>query len=359
MLVNFCTSQFQPIFECSQMQLEGYHAENLAKDFLQKYLFNKNKQLKFIYSFFLISNGFLADPLQRPPVDIYIRFPFNIDIKHIYLSPSIGHHRSTLIEISVNHQIIDEKTSWLINSLSKPNILNIKQISFYRIIQILNEDETIRRIEIYDQDNEQSNINTMKYRFSSNTHLINCSTIKITIKRTHRLSSCALKYLQIWGILSNSIPLELKTKLQQIISPSPPPSESTNEKISSETFDEIPSEFLDSLTYELMLIPMLLPSGHLIDRTTLEKCIAEDIQWSRLPRDPFTLESFTDITQPIVAQQLKIRIDQFLSEHQNDPKYRNHKRLLDAKQPIPDRNIFSYKRKYFDDNNDKQSNTKR
>ncbi|CAF4313512.1 unnamed protein product, partial [Adineta steineri] len=53
MLVNFCTAQFQPILECSQMQLEGYHAQNLAKDFSQ-------------------NNGFLADSLQRPPVDIYI-----------------------------------------------------------------------------------------------------------------------------------------------------------------------------------------------------------------------------------------------------------------------------------------------
>jgi hypothetical protein len=212
-------------------------------------------------------------------------------------------------------------------------------------------------MEIYNQDNEQSNINTKKYRFSSNTHLINCSTIKITIKRSYRLSSCALKYLQIWGICSTSTPLELQTKLQQIISP-PVPSPSTIEQISSETIDEIPSEFLDSITSDLMLIPMLLPSGHLIDRTTLEKCIAEDIHWCRLPRDPFTLESFTDITQPVVAQQLKIRIDQFLSEHQNDPKYRNHQRLLDAKQPIPERNVFSYKRKYSEEN-EQQSNTKR
>ena len=313
-----------------------------------------------IRNIFLNSNGFLPDPLQRPPIDIYIRFPFNIDIKHIYLSPSIGHHRSTLIEISVNHQIIDEKISWLINP---PNTLNMKQLSFYRIAQILNEDETIRRLEIYDQDNEQSNVNTTKYRFSSNTHLINCSTIKITIKRTWRLSSGALKYLQIWGVLSNSVPIELKTKLQQIISPPPPPSKpsSTNDEIpsqSSSTTDEIPSEFLDSLTFDLMLIPMLLPSGHLIDRTTLEKCISEDTRWCRLPRDPFTLESFTEMTQPVVAQQLKIRIDRFLSEHQNNPQYRHHGRLLDANQPIRDKNLFSSKRKSNDDHNN-QSKTKR
>jgi hypothetical protein len=257
-----------------------------------------------------------------------------------------------LIEFSVNHQRIDEKSSWLINSVNKSNI---KQFSFYRIAQILNEDETIRRIEIYDQDNEQSNTNTAKYRFSSNTHLINCSTIKITIKRTYRLSSCAIKYLQIWGILSNSIPLEFKNKLEQILFP---PARTITENLPTDIIDEIPSDFLDSLTFDLMLIPMLLPSGHLIDRTTLEKCIAEDIRWSRLPRDPFTLESFTELTQPVVAQQLKIRIDQFLSEHQNDPKYRNHRRLLDAKQVIPDRNIFSYKRKSSDDH-DQQTNTKR
>ncbi|CAF2644660.1 unnamed protein product [Rotaria sp. Silwood2] len=307
--------------------------------------------------YFLISNGFLIDPLQRPPIDIYIRFPFNIDIKHIYLSPSIGHHRSTLIEISVNHQIIDEKTSWLINSMNKSNILNVEQISFHRIVQILNEDEITQRIEIYDHDNEQSTNNTRKYRFSSYLHLINCSTIKITIKRAWRLSSCALKYLQIWAILSNSIPNELKIKLQQIISPHShelSSSSSTNDKNSSQSsstkINDIPSEFLDSLTYDLMLIPMLLPSGNLIDRTTLEKCINEDIRWCRVPRDPFTLEAFTEITQPVVAQQLKIRIDQYLSEHQNDPKYRNHRRLLDANQPIRDKNLFSYKRKFIDDN---------
>ncbi|CAF3433191.1 unnamed protein product [Rotaria socialis] len=339
MLINFCTVQFCPIFECSQMQLDGYHAENLAKDFSQ-------------------NNGFLADPLQRLPIDIYIRFPFNIDIKHIYMSPTIGHHRSTLIEFSVNHQIIDEKTSWLINSSNKSNIVNTNHISFHRIAQILNEDETTRRIEIHDQDNEQQPTDhTIRYRFSSNLHLINCSTIKITIKRKWRLSTCALKYLQIWGVLSNSIPIELKNKLQQIISPPSKESPSTNNRNAS-PLDEIPSDFLDSLTCDLMLIPMLLPSGHLIDRTTLEKCIAEDIRWCRSQRDPFTLEAFTELTQPVVAQQLKVRIDHFLSEHQNDPKYRNHERLLDANRPIQNVNLFSHKRKSIDDN-DQQTKTKR
>ena len=310
---------------------------------------------------FFISNGFLSDPLQRLPVDIYIHFPFNIDIKHIYFSPSIGHHRSTLIEINVNHKLIDENTSWLINSMNKSNIPNVKEMRFYRIAQILNEDETIRRIEIYEQNIEQSSNNTMKYCFLSNFHLNNCSTIKITIKRCWRLTSCALKYLQIWAILSNSNPIQIINRLEQRILPSCNKSTCTNNQISFESLStniEIPSEFLDSLTFNIMLIPMLLPSGHLIDRTTLEKCIEEDLRWCRLPRDPFTLEAFTEMTQPTVAQQLKVRIDQFLTEHQNDPKYRNHARLLDANQPIREIDLFSYKRKYID-NNDNQKKPKR
>ncbi|CAF0997611.1 unnamed protein product [Adineta ricciae] len=336
MLVNFCTAKFQPVFECSQMQLDGYHAENLAKDFSQ-------------------NHGFLADSLQRPPIDIYIRFPLNIDIKHIYLGPSIGHHRSTLIEFCVNHQMIDEKTSWLVDSSNKSNLVNVKQLSFHRIAQILNENENTQRIEIYDHETEQSNSNTFAYRFSANTHLINCSTIKLTIKRAWRVSSCALKYLQIWGSLSNSIPAEFKTKLEQILFPTPAKPLEINEATCSKTSEEIPSDFLDALTSDLMLIPMLLPSGHIIDQTTLEKCIAEDTRWCRLPRDPFTLKSFTEITQPVVAQQLKMRIDQFLSEHQNDPKYRQYGRVLDPRPTIPDMFKFNFNIEEDQDTQNKKS----
>ena len=328
------------------MQLDGYHAQNLAKDFSEKYAPVGRVHARHHHP--CSSNGFLADPLQRPPIDIFIRFPFNLDIKHIYLGPSIGHHRSTLIEISVHHQRIDERLSWLIDPSTKSTLFDIRQQSFYRIAQILNEDETTRRIELVDHDTSQTDAHNAKYRFSSNIHLANCSTVKLTIKRSWRLSSCAIKYLQIWGSLSDSIPSALKATLLQIISPDSSIATSQPRSDPPATND-IPSDFLDALTFDVMLIPMLLPSGYLIDRSTLEKCIAEDRCWCRAPRDPFTLVPFTDVTQPTVAQQLKIRIDQFLSEHQNDPKYRNHERLLDASRMTANVNFLSNKRKYRDD----------
>ena len=59
----------------------------------------------------------------------------------------------------------------------------------------------------------------------------------------------------------------------------------------------IPEHFLDEITCELMVLPMLLPSGHFVDRSTLEKLHHTDITYGRPPSDPFTGIELTDIHQ--------------------------------------------------------------
>jgi hypothetical protein len=51
---------------------------------------------------------------------------------------------------------------------------------------------------------------------------------------------------------------------------------------------EVPGEFLDKITYEVMQIPMLLPSGHCVDRSTVERLGNHDALYGRPPTDPFT-----------------------------------------------------------------------
>ena len=51
-----------------------------------------------------------------------------------------------------------------------------------------------------------------------------------------------------------------------------------------------PSKFLDSITYDVMLLPMLLPSGHYVDRSTIDKLAINDTLYGRPPTDPFTGE---------------------------------------------------------------------
>ena len=49
-----------------------------------------------------------------------------------------------------------------------------------------------------------------------------------------------------------------------------------------------PDRFLDEITYDIMTIPMLLPSGHYVDRGTLDRVVQSDASYGRSPSDPFT-----------------------------------------------------------------------
>ena len=56
--------------------------------------------------------------------------------------------------------------------------------------------------------------------------------------------------------------------------------------------EETPAEFLDSITHQLMLLPMTLPSGHSVDRSTLDKCEDMFSSWGGVPRyQPITVKN--------------------------------------------------------------------
>ncbi|KAM4578870.1 RING finger protein 37 isoform 2-T5 [Fundulus diaphanus] len=74
----------------------------------------------------------------------------------------------------------------------------------------------------------------------------------------------------------------------------------------------IPEEFLDPLTQEVMMLPMLLPGGMSVDTSTLEEYQKREATWGRPPNDPFTGVPFTSSCQPLPNPQLKSRIDHFL-----------------------------------------------
>ncbi|XP_055018098.1 RING finger protein 37 isoform X2 [Boleophthalmus pectinirostris] len=75
---------------------------------------------------------------------------------------------------------------------------------------------------------------------------------------------------------------------------------------------QVPEEFLDPITQEVMVLPMLLPSGVSVDHSTLEEYQKTEATWGRSPNDPFTGVPFTTSSQPLPHPQLKARIDHFL-----------------------------------------------
>lgn len=76
--------------------------------------------------------------------------------------------------------------------------------------------------------------------------------------------------------------------------------------------DSIPDEFLDPITQEVMVLPMLLPSGMSVDNSTLEEHQKREATWGRAPNDPFTGVPFTSTSRPVPNPHLKSRIDHFL-----------------------------------------------
>ncbi|XP_043102714.1 RING finger protein 37 [Puntigrus tetrazona] len=71
----------------------------------------------------------------------------------------------------------------------------------------------------------------------------------------------------------------------------------------------IPEEFLDPLTQELMVFPVILPSGMIVDSGTLEEYQKREATWGRSPNDPFTGVPFTQNSKPLPNALLKSRID--------------------------------------------------
>lgn len=82
---------------------------------------------------------------------------------------------------------------------------------------------------------------------------------------------------------------------------------------------EVPEDFLDPLTCDIMTVPLLLPSGHSIDAHTLERFIANEASWGRPASDPFTGVPFKENVQPSPNVPLKARIDRFLLLHADSP----------------------------------------
>ncbi len=71
--------------------------------------------------------------------------------------------------------------------------------------------------------------------------------------------------------------------------------------------EDAPDEFLDEILTTFMLDPVILPSGHFVDRSTITQHLLND------PIDPFNREEMTiDDIKP--ATELKAKIDKWLEE---------------------------------------------
>lgn len=118
---------------------------------------------------------------------------------------------------------------------------------------------------------------------------------------------------------------------------------------------DIPEDFLDPLTCEVMSVPLLMPSGHSLDAHTLERFIANEAIWARPPSDPFTGVPFKQGQQPTPNVPLKARIDRFLLLNMNHQEVKKIGRTVGS----ADRVYRQWQHSHHNDSTSSSFNTKR
>ncbi|XP_053560286.1 RING finger protein 37 [Bombina bombina] len=332
MVINLCLPQYKPQVVCNKISADGYEVENLVSEDLGK----RNR-------------GFRCEYFVKPPVHITVTFPFNIDICRINIDASSG---------AQNHfSGIEIYTSTSSNKIS----LNSQDLSNNTVIgQSFDKDifALVGRVQLKNQSKVTFNNRAFKPRhpFHQTEYIMsytgsscqdlwnkgayslsNVSHLKICITHIAGGALCCIKRLEVWGQPAKTCPKEVVENLYQIACMTLPhgfgqqhpmsPMESNHMSYShsdhaqqslnelANALGEVTEEFLDPITLEIMTFPILLPSGKVIDQSTLEKCNQSEASWGRLPSDPFTGVPYSQQSQPLPHPSLKARIDYFLLQH--------------------------------------------
>lgn len=302
-IVNFSNSKFAKI-KCSCAVEDFYSIENLVSNDQQK-----------------LGRGFMAFRVVKPPVEIEFQLCCCIELVSIKIWPQIDSLKSTGFEILANSDMVGEY-------YKIGNHFNLQENG----IQFINDSINIGHHND-DEDDDHSNSISCDKNFalvpffsSMKNRMRRVKNIKCVIKQTARCTP-VIQRIEIWGKISKFATDEQKQSIGKVIKQQIEQEERvkmeeihTNDDNSSTTIipgeiDEnsaIPEEFLDTITFEIMALPMVLPSGKVIDNSTLLKHIEHEEKWGRVASDPFTLQPFTLSRKPVLNVHLKAQIDTFL-----------------------------------------------
>ncbi|KAK9889544.1 hypothetical protein WA026_006899 [Henosepilachna vigintioctopunctata] len=288
-MMNFLDPVLHPKIDCDESSTDDYEIHNLiSSDFMKR------------------NRGFLAYSTVKPPVEINLELICPISIDYILINSTVGNQKCSGIEIFVRNA---------------GKYLSIGKASYEGNGIVFCSSRK------YAKGNLPSNI--PKYFhvcFLRSLNIVNGNTqfIKIRIFKTDKSVPC-LSSVEIWGSVSNDCSDVTKNTILKLynktsIASSYSPNFNDNQTLKN---CGIPEDFKDDLTFEIMTVPMTLPSGKTIDQSTLDKHITFEKAFGRKAGDPFTGIKFTDNCKPIMNVALKSRIDMYLLQHSADPNFFN------------------------------------
>lgn len=338
MITDFCNTLWDTRIESDTVSCDGYEVSNLiSRDLLVK------------------QRGFLAERFVKPVVSILMSFPFPVDICAINVNPRVGGQKISGLEIlsaslsyrntkKTNARECEQVLHAYPHTFSVNNIKKEFNSCFSQVLRVSLAEGKVGRFvnpcfgEFTNVDFESkiinpstSNIQMCNLQQGNRLHCTSHLWVRIT--QVHKGSVPCLGALEIVGIPAKNndqcvkhfaqiIILKLKLERERKscgnssteISLSAKQSPETSEHVwcnnASSLADNLPPEFIDPITLNVMTLPILLPSGNTIDNSTLEKHIAMERTWGRQPCDPFTGIPLGSKLIPNAA--LKYRIDNFL-----------------------------------------------
>lgn len=283
-MYNFLDSKLTPNVKTDTPTSEGHEVNNLISEFTH-----------------IRNKGFLAFSAIRPPVEVDFELICPVKIHYVTIWNTVNSQKSSGYEIYAKSDDLEYKIigktfpegsgfamcNRKLYGKKKPDVPSDFSICFFK-------------------GNEYK-------RF-------NCTDkIKIRIIRTDSSVPC-IGRIEIWGEVARSCTEKTRETISYLMKPKPKPvehSEPSTSKTESPTGFEIPIDFVDEITCEIMSIPMTLPSGKSVDQTTLDKHQHNEALLGRSPSDPFTGIPFTTESKPVLNQALKNRIDDFLLKNKN------------------------------------------
>ena len=288
----------------------------------------------------LKNKGFLSDHFVKPPVNVTVEFPCNIAVYRIVINPVIGRQQSCELKLFSGTKII--KKSWLYGNEDNAPVntsgLLMNRIGFISANEptsVFFQNSYFKARGIWTINTTEDSLNGL-IRSELFAHksgsLCNVSHLNICVSRIKSgAGTAAIKQLEVWGMPANSVSFDHQQQLFDVYKKAVFPGvertfvektecDNSEENVFAKEAGEyiiengvqIPDDFIDQITFEIMTMPMLLPCGKNIDQSTLEKFVNTEASWGRAPSDPFTGVLFSPGHQVVPNTALKARLDQFL-----------------------------------------------
>ncbi|KAG1930284.1 RING finger protein 37 [Pimephales promelas] len=288
MVLNLCLPHFHTSVQCNKLCADGHDVSNLLSgDPIAR------------------RRGFKLEYFLRPPVHVTLSFPVCVDLCRLDLElfpsgtdPGRG---SCRIEILV----CSDRDGVRFQLVSRSDLQEELRVCFLN--------PAFKPRDPFPDLPPAPESAAKAVNLWSRGSLVSVAHLRISVPFS---KGCVLgiKSLSVWASPSRSCPafelekildahLNSVKRTNRTIAAPPKPTGNIADDI------PIPEEFLDPLTQELMVFPMILPSGVIIDNSTLEEYWKREATWGRLPNDPFTGVPFSQSSKPLPNPLLKSRID--------------------------------------------------